>query len=306
MRRAVVRIGLLATALTLAAGCSAKSTGGTSSAPAGNPGTSDDSTATAGLGSSTAAVAKCTPTTLHTHSGGTLTVATDSPAYGPWFDNNKPTNGKGFESAVAYAVARQLGYPTDKVKWTVATFNSVIAPTPKKYDFDINEFSITRKRAKVVDFSSGYYDVAQAVVTLKKSKYAKVTTVAGFNGAKLAAQKGTTSLDAINDVIKPGRSAAEFPTNDLAVQALKNGPDDGLVVDLPTAFYVTSAQISNGTIVGQLPVTGSPEQFGLVLAKNSPLTSCVTSAVNALRANGTLKALQTKWLAAAGNAPVLK
>ena len=306
MRRAVVRAGLLATALTLVAGCSAKSTGGGTSAPAGGPSTSGATSAPAGLGSSTAAVARCTPATLHTHTSGTLTVATDSPAYGPWFANNKPSNGKGFESAVAFAVAKQLGYPADKVKWTVATFNSVIAPTPKKYDFDINEFSITAKRAKVVDFSSGYYDVAQAVVTLKKSKYAKVTTVAGFKGAKLAAQKGTTSLDAINDVIKPGRSAAEFPTNDLAVQALKNGQVDGLVVDLPTAFYVTSAQISNGTIVGQLPVTGSPEQFGLVLAKNSPLTSCVDSAVNALRANGTLKALQTKWLASAGNAPVLK
>jgi polar amino acid transport system substrate-binding protein len=207
---------------------------------------------------------------------------------------------------VAFAVGKQLGYPASKVKWVVAAFNSVIAPTPKKFDFDINQVSITPERAKVVDFSSGYYDVAQSVVVLKNSKYAHVTTIAGLKGAKLAAQKGTTSLDAINNVIKPGLTPAEFPTNDLAVQALKNHQVDGLVVDLPTGFYVTSAQVQDAKIVGQLPVTGQPEQFGLVLAKGSPLTSCVTKAVTALRDNGTLAQLQHKWLASAGNAPELK
>ena len=205
------------------------------------------------------------------------------------------------------AYLRSLTRPArGAVTWVKAPFNTVIAPTPKNYDFDVNEVSITASRAKAVDFSSGYYDVAQAVITLKSSKYANVTSISGFKGARLAAQKGTTSLDAINDVLKPGRAAAEYPKNDLAVQALKNGQVDGLVVDLPTGFYVTSAQIDNAKIVGQLPVTGSPEQFGMVLDKGSSLTSCVSKAVDALRANGTLKALQSKWLANAGNAPVLK
>jgi polar amino acid transport system substrate-binding protein len=243
---------------------------------------------------------------MHTHTAGELTVATDSPAYPPWFIDNKPSNGKGYESAVAYAVAKQLGYPADKLTWVTAPFNSVIAPTPKAFDFDINQVSITPQRAQVVDFSSGYYDVTQAVVTLKDNKYANAKSIADLHGAKLAAQQGTTSLDAINDVIKPGVTPGEFPTNNLAVQALKNGQVDGLVVDLPTAFYVTSAQVPDGKIVGQLEPSAHPEQFGLVLDKDSSLTGCVTKAVDALRANGTLAKLQQRWLANAGNAPVLK
>lgn len=284
----------------LASGCAANSSGGGSSAPqqpAGGGGSG---------GASSSSAASCSPTTLQTHTAGTLTVATDSPAYGPWFVDDKPANGKGFESAVAFAVANQLGFANSQVKWVVASFNSVIAPTPKSFDFDINEVSITPARAKVVDFSSGYYDVAQAVTVLKSSKYAHATSIADLKGAKLAAQKGTTSLDAINNVIKPGTTPAEFPTNDLAVQALKNHQVDGLVTDLPTAFYVTSAQVTDATIAGQLPVTGKPEQFGLVLSHDSPLTPCVSKAVDALRADGTLAKLQDKWLAKAANAPVLK
>lgn len=307
MRSRLLVAAAVGTAL-VASGCTAESStsstsGPTNSAPAGG---ATSTTTTSAFPSSSAAAAQCTPAALKTQSSGTLTVATDSPAYGPWFVEDKPSNGKGFESAVAFAVGKQLGYSADKVKWVVASFNSVISPAPKKFDFDINEVSITPARAKVVDFSSGYYDVAQAVVTLKGSKYAKATSIAGLKGAKLAAQKGTTSLDAINNVLKPGGSPAEFPTNDLAVQALKNGQVDGLVVDLPTAFYVTAAQVQDATIVGQLPVSGSPEQFGLVLDKGSQLTSCVTKAVDALRKNGTLAALQKKWLATAGGAPELK
>lgn len=296
MRRPLVPI-TLAAAFLLAAGCS--SSGGTSGG-----GTNPTGSTTSGSGTTTAAAA-CTPATMKTHTAGTLTVATDSPAYAPWFVDDKPSNGKGFESAVAYAVAKQLGYPADKVKWVHAAFDSVIAPTPKNFDFDINEVSITPERAKAVDFSSGYYDVAQAVVVLKSSKYAKATTVAGLHGALLAAQQGSTSLDAITNDIKPGKAPREYPTNDLAVQALKNGQIDGLVVDLPTGLYITSAQVQDATIAGQLPVTGQPEQFGLVLDHGSPLTSCVTKAVDALRADGTLTALQQKWLTTAAGAPEL-
>jgi polar amino acid transport system substrate-binding protein len=300
MLRPLAGLSAAAAVAFLVAGCAASSGGGSTGG-----GASSGSTATTG-GSSSSSAQSCTPATMHTHTAGTLTVATDSPAYEPWFVDDKPSDGKGFESAVAFAVAKQLGYSPDKVKWVVAAFTSVIAPTPKSFDFDINEVSITPKRAKVVDFSSGYYDVAQAVVTLKNNKYANATSVAGLKGAKLGAQKGTTSFDAINNVIKPGPTPLEYPTNDLAVQALKNGQIDGLVVDLPTGLYVTAAQVQGSKIVGQLPVTGQPEQFGLVLDHASPLTSCVTSAVNALRADGTLAKLQQKWLTTSAGAPVLK
>nr|WP_304046618.1 ABC transporter substrate-binding protein [Jatrophihabitans endophyticus] len=295
MSRRLVLMSLASAAALALAGCAAESSGpGGGGAPA-----------TGSAGGSTAA-ASCTPASLQTHTSGTLTVATDSPAYPPWFADDKPTNGKGYESAVAYAVAEQLGYTNSQVKWVVAPFDSVIAPTPKNYDFDINEVSITAKRAQQVDFSRGYYDVAQAVVALKSDKYSKATTVAGLQGAKLGAQQGTTSLDAITQDIKPGTSPSEFPTNNLAVQALKNGQIDGLVVDLPTGLYLTSAELKGATIVGQLPVHGKPEQFGLVLEKGSSLTSCVSKAVDALRAKGTLAALQKKWLTSAAGAPELK
>ena len=260
---------------------------------------------TTGVTAGSSAPPACSPSTLKTYSGGKLTVATDSPAYGPWFSNDKPANGKGFESAVAFAVAKQLGYSADQVTWTVEAFNSAIAPTPKKFDFDINEVSITAARAKAVDFSTGYYDVAQAVVALKGNKYASATTIAGLHGASLGAQKGTTSLDAITGQIKPGTTPKEYPTNNLAVQALKNGQIDGLVVDLPTGLYLTAAELDNATIVGQLAVTGQPEQFGLVLDKGSSLTPCVSQAVDALRAKGTLAALEKKWLTDTAGAPVL-
>lgn len=291
MYRRLAFVSIIGAALLTATACAAKSGGG-----AGNQ-------KTAAPSGSTSAQAACTPESMQTQTPGVLTVATDSPAYEPWFVDNKPSNGKGFESAVAYAVGKQLGY--DTVKWVVAPFNSVIAPTPKKFDFDINQVSISAKRAKVVDFSSGYYEVAQAVVALKSNKYSKATSISGLHGARLAAQKGTTSLEAINNVIKPGGTPREYPTNDLAVQALKNGTVDGLVVDLPTGLYITAAEIQGSTIVGQLAVTGQPEQFGLVLDHGSSLTSCVTKAVDALRADGTLKALQQKWLTTAAGAPEL-
>ncbi len=297
MSSRVLVAGLLGVAL-IASGCSAKSTPSTTQANTAGAAPSDSN--------SKSAAPTCTPATLQTHSSGTLTVGTDSPAYGPWFVDDKPSNGKGFESAVAFAVGKQLGYSQSQVKWVVAPFNSVVAGAPGKYDFDINEVSITAKRAQVVDFSSGYYDVAQVVVVPKSSKYANVTTISGLKGAKLAAQQGTTSLDAITNVIKPGTSPGEFPTNDLAVQALKNGQVDGLVVDLPTAFYVTGVQDTDAKVLGKLPVAGAPEQFGLVLPHGSPLTSCVSKAVDSLKAKGTLKKLQDKWLPRADSAPVLK
>ena len=249
---------------------------------------------------------ECAAGSLQTQSPGTLTIATDDPVYPPWFVDNKPNNGKGYEGAVAAAVAGKLGFTSDKVTWTRVPFNNVFKPTPKNWDFDINEFSITAKRKQALDFSSPYYDVTQAVVTTKGSKAAGATSLADLKGLTIGAQVGTTSLDAIKSVIAPSKNPRVYNSNHDVVAALKNGQIDALVTDLPTAFYMASAQLSKGKIVGQLPSSGgTPEQFGLVLEKDSPLTTCVSKAVDELRTDGTLDSLVDQWLSQ-GGAPVLK
>ena len=269
------------------------------------PADDDTSTAPAASGSSTPG-AGCTPAQLKTLTAGKLTIGTDDPVYPPWFADNKPESGNGFEAAVAYAVATKLGYSKDQVVWTRVTFNNAIAPGAKTYDFDINEFSITDERKQAVDFSSPYYDVTQTVIALKTSKIAGAKSIAELKGAKLGAQVGTTSYRAITEVIKPTGQPAVYNNNDDAKKALQNGQIDGLVVDLPTAFYITGAEITDAQIVGQLPQpSGAPEQFGLVLDKGSKLTSCVSFAVDALRTDGTLAKLQQQWLAATQGAPTL-
>jgi polar amino acid transport system substrate-binding protein len=248
----------------------------------------------------------CARDRLETVDASTLTIATDKPVYEPWFVDDKPENGQGFEGAVAAAVAGQLGYTAEEVTWVRVGFNSVFKPTPKNWDFDINEFSITEKRKQAVDFSSPYYDVSQAVVTTKGSKADGVTTVADLKGLTLGAQVGTTSLDSITQVVAPSSKPRVYNSNNDAVKALENGQIDALVTDLPTAFYMAAAQLDKGRIVGQLPSGGgTPEQFGLVLDKDSPLTDCVSKAVDALRADGTLDQLVDQWLSQ-GGAPVLK
>ncbi len=283
MRGHVARIGAIGTALLLAgaaAACAPQETNGPASASNG-----------------------CTPADLKTLKPGNLTIGTDDPGYPPWFVDNKPENGQGFEGAVAAAVATELGYDKAKVTWTRVTFNNAIAPGPKTYDFDINEFSITEERKQAVDFSSPYYDVTQTVVALKSSKIAGAKTVADLKDAKLGAQVGTTSYQVITDVVKPTQQPLVFNNNDDAKKKLEDGSIDGLVLDLPTAFYVTSAEIDDSVIIGQLPqAAGTPEQFGLVLDKGSPLTACVSQAVDSLRADGTLAKLEAQWLAQAGAA----
>jgi polar amino acid transport system substrate-binding protein len=248
----------------------------------------------------------CDKSKLSLLTPGTFTVATDNPAYEPWFSDNKPSNGKGYESAVAYAVAKQLGFQPAEVKWVTASFNSVVTPGRKNFDVDINQVSISEERKKAVDFSTGYYDVAQSVVTYQGSKVANATSLADLKGAKLGAQVGTTSYATITNTIKPSRQPSVYDTNDLAVQALKNKQIDGIVVDLPTGFYMSAAQLDNGKIVGQISSGSSPEQFGFVLTKGSKLTACVSKAVDALRSEGALARLQQRWLATAGGAPELK
>lgn len=248
----------------------------------------------------------CAKENLSLFTAGTLTIGTDNPAYEPWFKDNDPTNGEGFESAVAYAVAEQLGFSADEVTWTVAPFNSIIAPGFKEFDFAINQVSIRDERKEAVDFSTGYYNVKQALITVAGSPIEGATTLAELKDAKLGAQVGTTSYAVITDLIQPTQEPGSFDTNDIAKQALANGQIDGLIVDLPTAFYITAVELENGVIVGQFETVDENEQFGLVMDKDGPLTTCVSEAVEALIADGTLAAIEEQWLAQVTNAPVIK
>jgi polar amino acid transport system substrate-binding protein len=268
-----------------------------------------------GGGARASTAASCAKANLKTVTGGKLTVGTDNPAYPPWFGGtppkgskwkvSDPTSGKGFESAVAYAVAKQLGFAPKDVVWAYVPFQRSYAPGSKSFDFDINEISYTPQRAKVVDFSKSYYDVNQAVVVNKGTPIAKVRSIAGLRKFKLGVQIGTTSYDAIVNVIRPAQKPRVYDTNDKAVFALKSKQIDALVVDLPTAFYVTAVQVPNGTILGQLQ-SKTGEHFGMVLKKGNPLTACVNQALAKLKANGTLQRLQSVWLSKVVGAPVLK
>jgi polar amino acid transport system substrate-binding protein len=253
--------------------------------------------------------------TCATVTDGQLTIGTDNPAYPPWFAGgsksswkiNDPSTGKGYESAVAYAIAKQLGYSKAQVKWTYVPFNKAFAPGSKSFDFDINQISITPARAKVVSFSSSYYDVNQALVVNKGTKIASARSIKGLGSFKLGAQLGTTSYTYIKNRIKPSQQPSVFNSNAGAVIALKNKQIDGLMVDLPTAFYVTAVQVPNSKILGQFENRGGvTDRFGVVLAKGNPLTGCVNKAISSLRTSGTLKRLQQLWLAKATGAPVLK
>jgi polar amino acid transport system substrate-binding protein len=242
-----------------------------------------------------------------TMTAGKLTIGTDTPAYDPWFRHNDPTNGKGYESAVAYAVAKQLGFDPTAVTWTKVPFNSSYAPGPKHFDFDINQISITPARAKVVDFSDGYYSAAQAIVAIEGSPVASATSLAELKKYKIGAQTGTTSLTAARDQIQPDSDPTVFQNTNDAKQALLNGQVDAIVADLPTAFYLAAAEIPKGTIVGQFQQTsGQPEQFGMLFAKGSALVSCVDQALAAMKSDGTLVAIEKKWLSDTVDVPVLK
>jgi polar amino acid transport system substrate-binding protein len=185
-------------------------------------------------------------------------------------------------------------------------FSNSYAPGPKGFDFDINQISFTPARAKVVDFSDSYYDVNQSVVVNKGTPIASVSSVAGLRPYNLGAQLGTTSYQFIKDTIKPSKQPSVFPSNAGAVQALKNKQIDGLVVDLPTAFYVTAVQVPNSKVLGQFPAEPGGEHFGMVFQKGNSLVTCVNKALATLRADGTLKQLQQQWLAKATGAPILK
>jgi polar amino acid transport system substrate-binding protein len=288
MRRAGLGLGVIVLALGLAA----TATGG----PSGPGG-----------------IRGCAIDNLNLVKDGQLSLATDNPAYPPWWGGaqkkpwqvSNPASGKGYESAVAYAVAQQLGFSKGKVSWSAVPFNNSFRPGKKPFDFYMAQVSYAPERAKNVSFSNSYYFVNQAVVANAGTTIARVKTVAGLRPYKLGAQVGTTSYAYIKDFIRPSQTPSVYDSNADAISALKAGQIDGIVVDLPTAFYVVAAQLDNGTIVGKLPQRGPREHFGMVFENGNPLVRCVNKALNRLWANGTIKALQRTYLAKAG-APDLR
>ncbi len=263
----------------------------------GSSSSSEDTSASTG--------ASCQKSKLDTVSKGELTVATSKPAYPPYFEDNDPTNGKGFESAVAYAIGDQLGFKPSEVKWTTVPFNASFAPGPKDFDFDVNQISITPARAEQVDFSNPYYEANQAVVALPGTDAAKATSLADLESSTIGVQIGTTSLDAVNAEIQPSTEPRVFQTSNDVVSALKTKQVDAVVVDLPTALYLTAAQVPQATIVGQFPAPGG-DKWGAVLAKDSPLTNCVNGAIDELHSSGDLKQITDQWMSQAANAPLLR
>ncbi len=250
---------------------------------------------------------QCAKENLPLKDPGTLTVGTDSPAFEPWFSDNDPSNGEGFESAVAYAVAEELGFAADEVEWVKVRFNNSYKPGPKSFDFDINQISITPEREEVVDFSDGYYSAAQGVIALEGSPAAEATTIAELASHKLGAQTGTTSLTAIREVIQPAEDPLVFTDTNAAKQALQNGQADAILADVPTAFFITAVEIPEGRIIGQFqPETGEQEEFGLLFEQGSELVPCVNQALAALRESGTLADIEQQWLSDVVDVPVLE
>lgn len=238
---------------------------------------------------------------------GKLTIATGEPAYVPWVQNDDPASGEGFEAAVAYAVAEELGFAKEDVVWTRSTFDSAIAPGAKDWDFNLQQFSITEERKAAVDFSSPYYTTSQAVVTLKDSPVAHAKSVADLKGALFGVQTGSTSQQFLSNSVPTDKEPLFFNNNADVVQALKGGQVDAIVIDLPAAFFISATQLDDkGLIVGQFADTKDGDNYGLVLPKGSPLTPVVSAAVDTLRENGKLNELQEKWLSNAVDVPVLK
>ena len=319
----------LALAAAFAAACTsgsaatplASTTPGPSAAPTAAPSLAPSEAASSSAAPTTAPTPAptqnaCAPSSLTLKTAGKLTLGSDNPAYPPYFapsspnpapwELGDPTNGQGFEAAVGYAIADKLGFTKDQVVWVVTKFDNAIQPGDKNFDIYLQEVSYSADRAQAVDLSDGYYDVAQAVVALKDNKIASVTTISGLKDFVFGAQKGTTSYDLIGATIAPSKDAKVYGTNDAALKALGNGNIDGLVTDLPTAFYMTAAQLDNGVIVGQFPVAPGGEHFSAVLDKGSTLTPCVNKAIAALKADGTLAQITQTWLADKANAPVLQ
>jgi polar amino acid transport system substrate-binding protein len=261
-----------------------------------------------------ALTASCAKADLATVNDGKLTIGTDNPAFPPWWGGSPPKgskwkvsdpySGKGYESAVAYAVAKRLGFPRAGVQWTPVPFLKSFAPGNKPFDFYLAQVSYKPVRAKAVDFGVSYYYVNQAVVGLKKDPISKVKSLAGLKPFQFGVPLGTTSFDYVVKYIEPAKKPKVYDTLNDGVTALKNGQIDGLVVDFPSTGYITAVQVPNSTVVGRLPTRGTREHFGMVFRKGNPLVGCVNKALNSMWRDGTLKRLERAWLS--GSAPILK
>jgi polar amino acid transport system substrate-binding protein len=246
----------------------------------------------------------CEKGDLETFEEGVLTVGTDKPAFPPYFIDDDPSNGKGFESAVAYAIARELGFADDEVKWTVVPFNASYRPGPKDFDFDVNQISITPQRARRVDFSEPYFTAPQAVVAAKGSPAASATSLADLKDVSIGVQIGTTSLDAVSASIQPSEQPKVFDDSNAVVTAVKQGQVDAVVVDLPTALFLTAVELPNASVIGQFEAPGGDE-WGALLEKDSPLTPCVNEAIRTLKSSGELDEITQEWMSESADAPVL-
>jgi polar amino acid transport system substrate-binding protein len=295
MRRSPLLLAL-ALLCAAAAGC-----GGSSSSSSSDTGT-------------TASTKLCTTNDPHLVHAGQLTVATGNPAYPPWFEGgtkssywkvDDPNNGQGYESAVTYAIAKQLGFSKPQVKWIAVGFNPSIAPGSKNYDFNIQQVSFNHQRAQAVGFSRSYFDENQSVVGLQGTPITSAKTFDDLKQYKLGAQVGTTSYDYIVDNIKPSQKPQVYDTLNDAITALKNHQIDGLVTDFPGAYYIADVQLSNGKIVGRLPTIGAEEHFGVTLEKGSPFVNCINRALAALKQDGTLQQLEQKWITGKAKAPLI-
>jgi polar amino acid transport system substrate-binding protein len=270
-----------------------------------------------GAAPATTAAATCERGQLELVTPGQLTIGTDNPAFPPWFEGgtpegsdweiNDPSTGEGFESAVAYAVAESLGFADNEVEWVVVLFNNSFRPGDKNFDFDINQISVTEERDEAVDFSDSYYEVNQALVGLEGTPIATAESIADLEPYQLGAQIGTTSLAYINENIRPSKETRVYDTSNDVVAAMNAKQIDGLVVDLPTAFFlVGSGEVKNGTVVGQFPSTGGQEHFGMLFEEGNPLRDCVNEALAELKSGGTLDRIQQEWLSDKTSAPVLE
>lgn len=244
---------------------------------------------------------------LPTVTPGALTIATGEPAFSPWVENNAPESGEGLEAAVAYAVAEELGFARENVVWIRTPFDTVIAPGPKDFDLNIQQFSVTPERKEAVDFSSPYYVTTQAIVSQEGNVGADAKTLAELKDVTFGVAAGSNAATVIETNVAPSQEISVFNSNDDAVAALQAGQIDAIVTDLPTVLYLQAAVLDKGVVVGQFePVAGDGDEFAFLLEKGSELTAPVTAAVDALREAGTLDALAETWIAEGAGAPVLK
>ena len=313
--RTVKGVTALAFVAAIAAACSS---GGATPSPAAStaPTVAPSAASAAPTEAPSPTADACAPDNLALKTAGKLTIGADNPSYPPFFepsDTNPdpwelgdPTNGKGFESAVAFALADEMGFAHDAVTWVPTPFNNAVQPGPKDFDIYLTQVSYSPERAQAVDLSDGYYNVAQSIVALKSNKIAGVTSIAALKDANFGAQVGTTSLQTITDSIAPTNDPKVYDSNDAAIEALKNGQIDGLVVDLPTAFYVTTAQVDDAVIVGQFAPGADAEHYSVLLDKGNPVTACVNAALGRLTDSGKLAALTQEWLADKADAPILQ